>query len=249
MNKKELNADDFNKFNSNNRVRTRRFVNRGWGNFNNFEEKEMRKILALFCMVSLFCMSAIPAFACVEADTSPAGEAQRILSKNFPIIDGHWHLPDDYAGSWIEGENLHIALTTTEPEAIARYKELLPGFEDIIIFEWLAYPLNKLLELQEIAGITLREQEILYWGITVYSNINKVGIDFSDSFLESAVRNILIEATDGLLTREEVYTVFVLRDRNDLSRFYEENPRTGITPAFSLFLTASAIIIISRKRK
>lgn len=60
--------------------------------------------------------------------------------------------PDDYAGEWIEGKTLYIALTSLDKEVIARYKEILQDF-DCVVYKQAKYSLN---ELQEL-GLTIFE--------------------------------------------------------------------------------------------
>jgi hypothetical protein len=251
----------------------------------------MKKLLLVLLMAALLlAAAAIPASAADEdplprpdpfpeisaaarAALGPLGPEQAraleafelfIRTLNMDVNTMRFIYPDSFAGIWIRGENLHIALTSDGADFMAWYYgtdiKVFAGYEDVIIYETegFNYSYNTLLGLRDIAAAALHGHDFPL--VSAYVNVytNKVVLEFSDSFLDSAVRNILIEAADTILTREEAYDVFVLAESRGFAApptmpnetpLHEENPKSGIFHGLSVILIAGGLTIISRKKK
>ncbi|MCL2637837.1 MAG: hypothetical protein FWD48_05635 [Oscillospiraceae bacterium] len=198
------------------------------------------------------------------AESARAREAHELFLKNLNLdVDNmRFIYPDTFAGIWINGENLYIALTSNVTDNSWYHGgsiNIFEGYEDIIIYETTGfnYSYNTLLNLQDIALSALREQGFSVENAWVSVRENNIYLNLTE-LDEEAVREALWDATVGTLTYREVYNVFVLLGSRGSAEApiiinepspREENPRAGITLGLTPFLIAGGIIIISRKKK
>ncbi|MDR2044961.1 MAG: hypothetical protein LBQ15_11520 [Clostridium sp.] len=77
-----------------------------------------------------------------------ATQAYAALSETFGVAeDGATIYPDDYAGAWIEGSILHVALTSLDSHVTANYDNLFSSFS-CIVYEAAEHSLNELHVIQ-----------------------------------------------------------------------------------------------------
>ena len=80
----------------------------------------------------------------IAEQQAQALEAYTVLRTTFTVNeDRSESYPDDYAGAWIDGSKLHIALTQDKRDASYRYNELLKAY-GCVVFETAKYSLNEL---------------------------------------------------------------------------------------------------------
>lgn len=110
-------------------------------------------------------------------------EAWDVLTTCFqPKEGGGTVYPPDYAGAWIDGEILHIAIATEaeRSEDCPDYEALLAGF-DCVVFEEGKYPLNDLLSVQNRVFQSLHETFMVYTiGPDEKENLLRLGVDKSE---------------------------------------------------------------------
>lgn len=119
-----------------------------------------------------------------------AKQAYAALSDTFGVTeDGATIYPDDYAGAWIDGEKLYVALTSLDAGVTIEYDEILNGF-DCVVYEEAEYSLN---ELQEIQDSVFEELSENYEVTAYYTEVdtNKIIIEVASDLV--AVEN---EITD-----------------------------------------------------
>ena len=110
-------------------------------------------------------------------------EAWSVVTTCFqPKKGGGTVYPPDYAGAWIDGEELHIAIATEaeRSEDCPDYEALLAGF-DCVVFEEEKYPLNDLLSVQNRVFQSLHETFKVYTiGPDEKENLLRLGVDKSE---------------------------------------------------------------------
>jgi hypothetical protein len=136
----------------------------------------MKKLLSALLMIALLCTAA----ACAEGVSEP----ENIMQEQMRALEACQVLEDkfnesDYAGVWIDGSMLHIALTTDAPEVQNRFIKALKNYEDIIVYETegFVYTYKELLKIQDIAVNEMTEQgfSIVSGGQDVKTNQVKLG--------------------------------------------------------------------------
>jgi hypothetical protein len=120
-------------------------------------------------------------------------QAWEVLYELFEFVDDVGNVyPDDFAGGWIDGGNLHISLT--ENADISRYKELLRDF-DCVVFETAKYSLNELNRIRRTVSDTLQKEGFSIIGHGVDEMNNKITLTYSqsDNVSEMALRSSLAD--------------------------------------------------------
>ncbi len=146
-------------------------------------------------------------------------EAWNVLTTCFQTKEsGRTVYPPDYAGAWIEGEELHIAIAAKAErgEGCPDYESLLAGF-DCVVFEEARYPLNDLLSLQDRVFRRLHETFKVYWiGPDEKENLLCLGVDMSEDKeqIYDRIDEILKEdgMQKGVFKDTEARDLFVIED-------------------------------------
>ena len=146
-------------------------------------------------------------------------EAWDVLTTCFqPKEGGGTVYPPDYAGAWIDGEILHIALATEaeRSEDCPDYEALLAGF-DCVVFEEGKYPLNDLLSVQNRVFQSLHETFMVYTiGPDEKENLLRLGVDKSEDKeqIYNRIDEILKEddLRTGVLKGIKARDLFVIED-------------------------------------
>ena len=105
-----------------------------------------------------------------------AVEAWNVLYGIFDVNGGAVTYPVDFAGGWIDGSNLHIALT--EKADLNKYKELLKNY-DCIVFETAKYSLNDLDGIRDIVFNAMQDDYPITGGFANEKE-NNIVLRFSD---------------------------------------------------------------------
>ncbi len=130
-------------------------------------------------------------------------EAWNVLTACFqPKEGGGTVYPPDYAGAWIDGEELHIAIAAEAErgEDCPDYEALLAGF-DCVVFEEAKYPLNDLLSVQNHVFQSLHETFTVYTiGPDEKENLLRLGVDKNEDKEQIYNRIDEILKEDGLRT-------------------------------------------------
>lgn len=146
-------------------------------------------------------------------------EAWDVLTTCFqPKEGGGTVYPPDYAGAWIDGEILHIAIATLaeRSEDCPDYEALLAGF-DCVVFEEGKYPLNDLLSVQNRVFQSLHETFMVYTiGPDEKENLIRLGVDKSEDKeqIYNRIDEILKEddLRTGVLKGIRARNLFVIED-------------------------------------
>ena len=146
-------------------------------------------------------------------------EAWDTLTTCFQSIkDGVTLYPPNYAGAWIDGEELHIAIATEaeRSEDCPDYEALLAGF-DCVVFEEEKYPLNDLLSVQNRVFQSLHETFKVYTiGPDEKENLLRLGVDKSEDKeqIYNRIDEILKEddLRTGVFKEVEARDLFVIED-------------------------------------
>lgn len=146
-------------------------------------------------------------------------EAWDVLTTCFqPKEGGGTVYPPDYAGAWIDGEKLHIAIATEaeRSEDCPDYEALLAGF-DCVVFEEGKYPLNDLLSVQNRVFQSLHETFMVYTiGPDEKENLLRLGVDKSEDKeqIYNRIDEILKEddLRTGVLKGIKARDLFVIED-------------------------------------
>ena len=163
-------------------------------------------LAALFLLLSACAADREPA---EPAGIVPSGkpaeqigplEAWDVLSTCFRVREGGGtEYPPDYAGAWIDGDELHVALVP-EAENGPDYDSLLAGF-GCVVFEEAKYPLNDLLALGNRVFRRLGETCRVYViGPDERENLLRLGADRSED------KDEIYEKIDGILDEESLRT-------------------------------------------
>lgn len=130
--------------------------------------------------------AAIAEYEAKAAIQYEATHAYAALSATFGVTDdGATIYPDDYAGAWIDGADLHVALTSLDASATAKYDEIFNGF-DCVMYEEAEYSLNELQEIEDSIFKVLSEN----YEVTAY-------------YTEVDTNKIIIEAANDLAAVED----------------------------------------------
>lgn len=146
-------------------------------------------------------------------------EAWDVLTTCFqPKEGGGTIYPPDYAGAWIDGKILHIAIATEaeRSEDCPDYEALLAGF-DCVVFEEGKFPLNDLLSVQNRVFQSLHETFMVYTiGPDEKENLLRLGVDKSEDKeqIYNRIDEILKEddLRTGVLKGIKARDLFVIED-------------------------------------
>ena len=97
-------------------------------------------------------------------------EAAELISDNM----------EHFAGKWLKGDKLHIAITCDSPETWSVYMTKLQGYEDIVIFELAKYTYKQLQRIQRIVGDELQSAGFVWNACGPSESKNQVSFGFSD---------------------------------------------------------------------
>lgn len=97
----------------------------------------MKKSKAFLVSITLFMIMTVTISVYAIANSyhvkafiqKEAMEAYAALLETFTNhIDGSVTYSDDYAGAWIKGSTLYVAIVSESPDAVSPYEEILSGF-------------------------------------------------------------------------------------------------------------------------
>ena len=91
--------------------------------------------------------------------------------------------PKDFAGAWIERGRLYVAITSGDVGRGA-YRQVLAGFEDVVIFVDKTHGLNYLLELQQAAFALFWSMDKSITSGHVETQTGRVHIGFEAEYYE-----------------------------------------------------------------
>jgi hypothetical protein len=149
---------------------------------------------------------------CVYTMQEKALNAWNVLWELFEICEeGFTTYTNDFAGGWINGRNLHIALTSGRAEWW-RYKELLSDFECIVIFETAEYSLNDLNIARNFVSGRLQEAGHKVTAHFVSESDNRIVLEILD--LDSRSEAEVRTALSDVLTENQTMTSMPANDCN-----------------------------------
>jgi len=147
-----------------------------------------------------------------------AAEAWNVLWEAFfkPCDSGFMIYPDDFAGGWIDGENLHIALTSESSEW-EKYKELLYNFLCIIVFETAEHSLNQLNEIRALVSdeLFIRGYPILAHAVDEINNTIVLRLSELNISLE---RSVYTSISDIIEENQNELSLFADNRSRDVNR-------------------------------
>lgn len=92
-----------------------------------------------------------------------ANKANDLLYKSFEWGEGDYIYPDDFAGTFIDFDTLHVLVT--DKSAVSRYEKLLADYSEYVTFDIVKYSYNELFALNEKC---VKELEDNNFSITLY---------------------------------------------------------------------------------
>jgi hypothetical protein len=143
--------------------------------------------------------------------------AWNVLWENFFEVSGYGRItyPDDFAGGWVDGGNLHIALTSDSSQW-GKYRELLADFECVIVFETAQHSLNDLDAIRDFVSAELKEEG--YAVVTHYVNEAENRIVFGVFGLDRQIESQINRTLSNLITENQAT---LSRDNNSMNRLFD----------------------------
>lgn len=94
--------------------------------------------------------------------------------------DGYVQYPSDFAGMWIEDENLIISLTNISEDSISRYRDWAGEYKDYLQFKEAQYSYSELNQAAALAVSELNDLpdvKVLEYYVSETSNTIMIGVD------------------------------------------------------------------------
>jgi hypothetical protein len=182
----------------------------------------MRKLLLTLLIAGMMFSSAV-----ISASAS-AQAAKQALDDSFPFENGWYVYPECFAGAWIEGAFLRIALTSDETDTINGFRELLREYEVFVTYttEGYAYSLRLLEDTMESMHGALKTQGFPITYAYVEEQTNRIILEFREPYDEAEIEAAIAALVADSEVDAETFVIIRFTSR-EAPPEHNENPGRG----------------------